>query len=581
MKFREKPTNRLYAFVLAAVFAVALAGCGGGGSAGNGDGDAMTTPEPTEAQKLAAAKTAAMRAYEAAKTALAAVMDDASHDMDSYGKAEEALGEAKAANAVAQAATTSAAAEDAQAIVEAARDNVVTYAGMVTAAATKAAQRVGQEAKNKEAGTKETAIAAEADQATDAGLGGDAGLGADGVPGGGDDTYSLSISRDRTGTKVTVTVEGATDADDEKFMQAMDLGGGLTMHTRVMEADDDGDVMEEVVMVRTDIEAPTATAFAMVEGQALNARDLDDDVDADGDGNPGNDFTALAIAAGNLPKIMSPAFAAATGDTVTHTFDSDDPATDEDEADERAGTYNGAMGTYRCDGGVDCTVTLDGDGEVTAIGAGWVFTPDEGATSDVPDADHLHYGFWLKKTTDEDGVLTYNEVETFAGSSVAASGDVSDVSGSATYEGGAVGVYVKNVYKPDRTLDVATSGHFTADVSLTATFGQLNNAAGIGTIAPNLLNTVSGTIGNFTLSGGEENEWSVALQGAITPGDGTASGTAKGGEGDGSFSATFHGSVTAAADGTVPRPGSVVGEFNAGFTDGSVAGAFGARKTDD
>ena len=28
-----------------------------------------------------------------------------------------------------------------------------------------------------------------------------------------------------------------------------------------------------------------------------------------------------------------------------------------------------------------------------------------------------HYGFWLKKTTDKDGATTYNEVETFAGSS--------------------------------------------------------------------------------------------------------------------------------------------------------------------
>ena len=130
---------------------------------------------------------------------------------------------------------------------------------------------------------------------------------------------------------------------------------------------------------------------------------------------------------------------------------------------------------------------------------------------------------------------------------------------------------------------MATSGHFTADVSLMATFGQVPVSATdtTGTIAPNLLNTVSGTIDNFMLSGGEENEWSVALQGTITPAGGTASGTAKGGEGDGSFSATFHGSVTAAADGTVPRPGSVVGEFNAGFTDGSVAGAFGARETDD
>ena len=54
---------------------------------------------------------------------------------------------------------------------------------------------------------------------------------------------------------------------------------------------------------------------------------------------------------------------------------------------------------------------------ITGVSDGWVFTPDAGATSDVADADYLHYGFWLKRTTDEDGVLTYNEVETFAGSS--------------------------------------------------------------------------------------------------------------------------------------------------------------------
>ena len=44
------------------------------------------------------------------------------------------------------------------------------------------------------------------------------------------------------------------------------------------------------------------------------------------------------------------------------------------------------------------------------------FTPDDGATVDVDDTDYLHYGFWLKKTTDADGAVTYNEVETFAGS---------------------------------------------------------------------------------------------------------------------------------------------------------------------
>ena len=573
----KTPINKLYVFGMALLLAVTLAGCGGGGggSASNGDGDTMTTPEPTEAQKLAAAKTAAMTAYEAAKMALAAVMDDASHDMDSYSKAEEALAEAKAANAIAQAATTSTVAEDAQASVETARDKVVMYAGMVTAAATKAADRVVQEAKNKEAGTKETAIAAEAAQATDAGLGGTNPDDGSAVA-----TYSLTI--DPGDMTVEIADSALAGDDDPKFMQAMDLGGGRTMHTRAMAADSDGNVMEEVVIVSTDIEAPSPTAFAMVTGQALNARDLDDTEDADGDGTPNNDFTALTVDQDNtavVAGVMSSAFASGTQAVLTFAFD-DGSTANMDEAAEVAGTYNGAMGTYRCNGTIACTVSIDAMGNISAMSAGWVFTPAAGATSPVPDSDYLHYGFWLKKTTDADGAVTYNEVETFAGSSVAASGDVNAVLGSATYEGGAVGVYVKNVYNSDRTLDVATSGHFTADVSLMATFGQVPVSATdtTGTIAPNLLNTVSGTIDNFMLSGDEENAWSVALQGAISAGDGTASGTAKGGVGDGSFSATFHGDVTTAADGTVPQPGSVVGEFNAGFTNGSVAGGFGARK---
>ena len=105
-------------------------------------------------------------------------------------------------------------------------------------------------------------------------------------------------------------------------------------------------------------------------------------------------------------------------------------------------------------------------------GGGWIFTPDPRVTTDQPDYDYLSYGFWLKKTTDEDGVLTYNEVETFARSSLPEMGsDVSAVEGSATYNGGATGVYVRNVHNSDGTLDTATAGHFTAAASLTANFG--------------------------------------------------------------------------------------------------------------
>ena len=39
------------------------------------------------------------------------------------------------------------------------------------------------------------------------------------------------------------------------------------------------------------------------------------------------------------------------------------------------------------------------------------------------------------------------------------------VEGSATYEGGSVGVYVKNVLDDQANIVSATSGHFSADVN--------------------------------------------------------------------------------------------------------------------
>ena len=52
-----------------------------------------------------------------------------------------------------------------------------------------------------------------------------------------------------------------------QFALAMDLGNGRTMHTREMEATDDGDVVTEVVIVATDIEAPTDIPFIMADGK--------------------------------------------------------------------------------------------------------------------------------------------------------------------------------------------------------------------------------------------------------------------------------------------------------------------------
>ena len=596
MTFREKSITRLYAFALAAVFALVLAGCGGGGGTADTPDPGTTpemcpeghtgtppncmSPEQVEAAALAAAKTAAATAASNAASAVAAVMDNSGLAPEAYASAQAAVAVADQANSAAQAATTSAAAQAAQAIAESAAADAAMYAGMVTAAKNAADANAARMAANKVAMSKEMAIATELAENTDDSSPNNAGLGGTGAPtttDGSEGEYTLAISRDRMATKVSITVEGATNDDDEMFMQAMDLGGGRTMHTRKMKADDMGNVVEEVVIVSTDIEAPTAVPFAEFKVIAADGTETTPQVlDANPKTTGGTDFQALTIVTGGSPgstislaNVRGPS-AAAPGGTQVITYT--DNADTEDVNERRfTGTYSGASGTYVCTGTSDCTATTNDKGAVTAMGGDWTFTPAEGATSDQPDYDYYHYGFWLKKTTDKDGVLTYNEVETFADSRLNESGSIGAVTGTAMYEGGAVGVYVKNVYNSDRTLDTATSGHFTADVNIMAYFGG-------GDVAANKHNTIEGTIDKFMLSGGEENSWSVALK-SSTSDTGTHTGTAMGGgDGNGLFNATFHGSVAAGTDGTVPQPGSVVGEFNAMFTDGSVAGAFGARK---
>ena len=411
------------------------------------------------------------------------------------------------------------------------------------------------------AATKVTAIAAvQPDDSS--GLGGTGG------------TVTSEIKYDSV--KITDSANAADD--DPMFEQAMDFGDGRTMHVRKMDADEDGNVVEEVVIVSTDIEPPKATPFAMVEGQMLDF-DLDLTVDADSDGTAYNDFTALKVDQSMddvLKLVKSGDFVSGPGTTteLSFAFEQEDGDTTMEgaqpvEAFETAGTYNGAMGTYRCNGTAACTVMLGAEDAITAMSAGWIFTPDAGATSDVQDADYQHYGFWLKKTT-KDGATTYNEVATFADSEDDASGqNVDSVNGTASYEGGAVGVYVKNAFDPDGVIDTATSGHFKADASLMAYFGG-------GDVALNKQRTVTGTIDNFALAGGEENEWSVALEGRIDGGE-VEEGTANGGGAVGSFSATFYGDVTP-VENVYPAPSSVVGEFNANFVNGTVAGGFGARE---
>ena len=133
------------------------------------------------------------------------------------------------------------------------------------------------------------------------------------------DDHTIAIARDSDGTTVTITVVGAED-DAAEFEQVMDLGDGTTMHVRdnTVEPDEDSDVVpdtvEEVMIVTTDIDAPTPTPFADVDDQELDARDLDDTMDGDDmDGNNTNDFTALNVVTANAAQVMSAAFTSGTG----------------------------------------------------------------------------------------------------------------------------------------------------------------------------------------------------------------------------------------------------------------------------
>ena len=584
-------TMKHWALAAAAAAVLALAGCGGGGSSSSAPPAGLTAAELAEMHALSTAQTAAQSAATAAdmaasdaESAVNAQMANMAADEASYAvaldaakRARAAANDAAAANTAAQAAITLAEAEDYQAAAETAqmtaeveKTKAEMYATMVHTAKTSADEAAqmaaATAAKTKEAESKLKAINTEGESD------GSGGLGTPPTSSQVAGEYNLAIKYGET----SITVEGATEAANEKFMQAMDLGGGTNMLTRTMDADDDGNVVQEVAIITTDIKAPKAVAFAKFQAaDGMMPQTLDRTASGRASETDDDPFVALAVEAGDIGHVKSARFTAGTAATLT--FDADDTATaNTDESFTTEGTYNGAMGTYTCSGSTDCTVVLDADNKITAVTGGWIFTPSEGATSDQPDYDYLSYGFWLQKTEDADGVVTYDEVETFA-TAHGMSASSGTITGSASYKGGATGVYVHNdLSDGGGMVESRTAGHFTADASLMAYFGQTVEAdtGGAGQIAPNMLNSLTGTIDNFILSGGEEQDWSVTL--GVASSDtvltGTSfSGTAKGGNGDGSLTGTFYG----AAD---MQPDAVAGEFNADFSNGSVAGAFGANK---
>ncbi len=294
------------------------------------------------------------------------------------------------------------------------------------------------------------------------------------------------------------------------------------------------------------------------------------------------------------------------------------------------GTYFGASGQFRCiDGGRSnetCALARSGDKvvvndtnpakDVVNSTGTWSFTPDPGAMITVPDQDWIAYGAWLTtpdgKAGDHRFGIVFNGMDTYepAADALDATNSVG-LRGSATYKGGATGVYADRTVHSDGA-HTEHSGLFTADATLTADFDKATNGADdaedymISGRIDNFRGTNGRYLGTDTIATpndpnkGGENDWVVLLgaadfgtttTGAFTPPAGmSATGSADGVPWHGMWNGQFFG-PSVDADGDTVHPSGVAGRFwaNTGDPDGagqltdkdavtSVVGTFGATK---
>ena len=262
-----------------------------------------------------------------------------------------------------------------------------------------------------------------------------------------------------------------------------------------------------------------------------------------------------------------------TGNGITQTYPDGDDVTTNIQV-EFAGSFNGVAGKFACTDTTACTAATNAMGQLATLSQGWTFTADskDAMVAGVStDADYIDFGYWVKTDNSGDSVV-YTVDAFFRGEAL--SGDVTNLEGSATYKGGAAGLYSKREFAAGGDGDLLSSGRFTADAELKAYFGG-------NTVAESDEDSISGTIQNFMDNGQMiDAGWLVKLnkiQG--TDNFNVTQGTFTGGEttGDGTWSGGFYG-VTDTNTTPHTLPSGVAGEFTAGFNNGSVIGAFGATK---
>ena len=298
----------------------------------------------------------------------------------------------------------------------------------------------------------------------------------------------------------------------------------------------------------------------------------------------GADNAALPVAsiagmmASAVDKTATPALSATGGTNGDGKYD-DATAVGTATVTGTPGTeYKGIPGAVWCLGGADgCSVNADG-----TLSSGWYFTPTLAtelyvanprmAGSYVVAMMYARYGYWL--AFDASGAatgITIGAALGNAGTNTASLNLIRPASATAdvtaSYSGNAAGISTRG----------DASGHFTANVSLTATFGEAITDS-----------SLSGFISGFEGNAVNPN-WRVTLNKSALTADGAlgtdaADGIAYGGAGAGTWTAQGYGPAPIDPDGDGPdtaqsqRPEGFFGTFNANFTDGMAAGAYATRK---
>ena len=286
------------------------------------------------------------------------------------------------------------------------------------------------------------------------------------------------------------------------------------------------------------------------------------------------------------------------------------------------GQFHGISGVYECTG--SCSAQNNADGKLVILGGTWTFDPTLSyqapsgsgtlngidavmVSSVLPDEDYLSFGYWMKEIPRTRGRSTQYQVGAFAEGADLYGGtngvnvtQVGLLTETATYTGPAVGMFVRRTLTNAGTSVPTSSGNFTAEAELIASFGG-NNVATANQF------TVDGMIDGFRDADGLmiDDNWKVDLTrtpitGTTTDkfGSGTGntvdnmvSGKTEGGGPAGEWHGVLYGDpasvpnigtgsgeVTQAEYNQTVAPTGIAGDFDANFSNGAVIGSFGVTR---